>query len=225
VTETDPHYVESYRAHVENMKAMFEHDEAMSVALGGGDFTNVGNRELEILRRVGLAAGDRVIDVGCGSGRLAAALTTAFGYRIHYLGTDVVEELLEHARKVSNSSYQFELNLDLTIPADDESCDYIVFFSVITHLLHEESFRYLRDAVRALKPGGTIIATFLESQRHWSIFQRVVDIYDQPAKEPLVMFIERPMLQKWCDELGLTLEQVIDEGPLGQSIAVLQRPA
>ena len=113
----------------------------------------------------------------------------------------------------------------LTIPAEDDSCDFIVYFSVITHLLHEESFRYLRDAARALTPGGKIVATFLEARRHWSIFERVVDIYPlDHVNEPLVMFIERTMLEVWAEKLGLEIEQIISFDPPGQSVAVLRKP-
>jgi SAM-dependent methyltransferase len=221
------HFVDEYRTYVADIQAQFEHDQAMAIAVGGAgdDFDELGEEQMHLLQHFGLTAGDALVDVGCGSGRLARALGTEYGDRISYVGTDVVEELLAHARTVAPPSYRFELNTDLTIPAADASCDFIVYFSVVTHLLHEESFRYLRDAVRALKPDGTLVVTFLESGRHWSIFERVVDIYDLPVREPLVMFIERPMLEVWADKLGLEIEQIVSFDPPGQSIAVLRHRA
>ena len=38
----------------------------------------------------------------------------------------------------------------------------ILAFSVFTHLLHEESFIYLEDFKRVLKPGGSVVFSFLE---------------------------------------------------------------
>jgi ubiquinone/menaquinone biosynthesis C-methylase UbiE len=224
--EGNKHYVESYRAHVAAMQAQFDPDEAMAIAVGGGDFTAVGDGNASLLTHFGLAAGHTIVDVGCGSGRLAAGLTRMHGDAISYLGLDVVEDLLEYARSVADSSYTFALNTELTIPVADASCDFIVFFSVVTHLLHEESFRYLRDSARALKPGGKIVVTFLEAKRHWSIFERVVDIYALPdVNEPLVMFIERSTLETWVEKLGLEIAQIVSFDPPGQSVAVLRRPA
>ena len=220
------HYVAEYEEYVAWLNTQFDHDEAMAYAVGGGDFEKVGEWALSLLTNFGLADGHTVVDVGCGSGRLAAALSRSFGDRIAYLGLDVVEELLAHARTISDPSYTFALNTELTIPVPDSTADFIVFFSVVTHLLHEESYRYLRDAARALKPGGRLVVTFLESEKHWSIFERVVDIYDLPhVTEPLVMFIERPMLETWVAKLGLELEQVLTFDPPMQSIAVLRTPS
>ncbi|HEX7834278.1 MAG TPA: class I SAM-dependent methyltransferase [Pseudolysinimonas sp.] len=197
----------------------------MAIVVGGApdDFAARGDEQMRLLKHFGLAAGDSIVDVGCGSGRLALALSIEFGDELTYLGTDVVADLLHHARTVADPSYRFELNTELTVPVPDASCDFIVYFSVVTHLLHEESFRYLRDAVRALKPEGKLVVTFLESARHWSIFERVVDIYEVPGlHEPLVMFIERSMLEVWVDKLDLDIEQILSFDPPGQSIAVLR---
>ena len=219
----DAHYVQEYEAYVARMQKLFDHDEAMAYAVGGGDFAGVGEWELGLLSSVGLSAGQRIIDVGCGSGRLAAALTQRFGSRISYLGLDIVQTMLDYAKTVSDPSYEFAMNTELTIPAPDASCDFIVFFSVVTHLRHEESFRYLRDARRALKPDGRLAVTFLESNQNWSIFERVVDISEHPEiQEPMVMFIERPMLEVWADRLDFEIEQIINPGPSEQMFAVLQ---
>lgn len=220
---SDKRYVQEYEAYVARMQTLFAHDEAMAYAVGGGDFANVGEWELGLLTASGLTEGHRIIDVGCGSGRLAAALTRRFGNRISYLGLDIVQTMLDYAKTVSDPSYRFAMNTELSIPAPDASCDFIVFFSVVTHLLHEESFRYLRDARRALKPDGRLALTFLESKQNWSIFERVVEVSENPAiQEPLVMFIERPMLEVWADRLGLEIEKVLSPGPSEQMFAVLR---
>jgi SAM-dependent methyltransferase len=221
----EPHFVDDYRRYVNDLSQKFEHDDAMSFAVGGGDFTGAGEHQLQLLRHFGFGAGDRIVDVGCGSGRLAAVLSREYGAGIGYLGLDVVPELLEHAAQISDPSYSFATTTGLSLPIDDGECDVVVFFSVITHLRHEESYRYLRDAARAVRPGGLILASFLESERHWSIFERVVDIYGNPdVDEPAVVFVERPMLETWASKLGVEIEQIVAFDAPGQSVAVLRRP-
>jgi ubiquinone/menaquinone biosynthesis C-methylase UbiE len=215
-TEFYPQYLSEYRSYVARLQAELGNSDAMSYAVGGGDFEATGEAEAHLLARFGLTAGHTIVDVGCGSGRLATALSRQYGNAISYLGTDIVEDLLIHARQISHVSYVFQLNTDLTIPAADASCDFVVFFSVLTHLLHEQSYLYLRDAKRALKPGGKIVATFLEAKHHWPIFERVVAIYGR-VKEPLVMFTERPTLEAWAYHLGLRIIQFVPTDAPGQS--------
>ncbi len=218
------HYVADYRNYVDDIESRFDHEEAMAIVVGGGDFDDVGDEQAVLLGEFGLSAGDTIVDVGCGSGRLAAALTREYGADLTYLGLDVVQDLLDYAAAVSDPSYEFLMNTELTIPAENASCDFIVFFSVVTHLLQEESFRYLRDAAGALKPGGRIVVSFLEMSKHWTIFKRFVDLYESDVVEPLVMFIERPAIETWADKLGLEVEKMTSFTPPGQSIAVLRRP-
>src|ERR1700722_2792071 len=62
----------------------------------GGDFETVGHLEFQLLRSIGLKEESSVIDVGCGSGRLASQL--APWLRGPYLGTDILGTLLDYAR-------------------------------------------------------------------------------------------------------------------------------
>ena len=82
-------------------------EEAMQQAIGG-EFVTFGLLERELLRMYGLAEDDYVIDVGCGSGRLAKPLSELLKGK--YLGTDVVPDLLLHAEKLTNRpDWRFEV--------------------------------------------------------------------------------------------------------------------
>ena len=70
-------------------------NEAVRLAVGG-EFEAVGKLEYYLLRSLGLTTGHLVVDVGCGSGRLAQQLAPDKGIR--YIGTDVVPRLIESAR-------------------------------------------------------------------------------------------------------------------------------
>lgn len=210
-----PHFVRDYRALVAGTLASHPYDEAMQLAVGG-EFEAIGRQELAVLLAAGLQNGQAIIDVGCGSGRAATQLGRHF-QRLRYLGIDVVPELLEYAAKVSPRSYRFEVAPGLSIPAPDASADMICFFSVFTHLKHEESYRYLRDARRALKPGGRIVFSFLESAKNWNVFIEMVEAATVPHHNQL---IERSMIEAWARGLGLK-SMGYDWPELGQSVAVL----
>jgi len=181
---------------------------AMQAAIGG-EFEAFGILERELLIQSGLRPDGYVIDVGCGSGRLAKPLSEYLTGR--YLGTDVVPDLVAHARAlVERPDWRFEVVDGLTIPEADSQADVVCFFSVLTHLLHEESYVYLREAKRVLKPTGTIIFSFLEFSipSHWAVFAENVETIAED--HPLNIFISREAIGVWAAHLGLRVEAIYD---------------
>src|ERR1035437_18951 len=97
------------------------------------------------------------VDVGCGSGRLAAQLS-AFP-SVRFVGCDVVPRLLSYAKDIcQRDDWRFVEATGTAIPCPDGVADFVCFFSVFTHLCQEDIFRYLCEARRVLKPGGLVVA-------------------------------------------------------------------
>ena len=197
-------------------------DEAMHLAVGG-EFEALGQLEKMLLSHLGLRPEDYLIDVGCGSGRLARPLS---GYLTGpYLGIDVVPELIEYARGlVGRDDWRFELADGFRIPEKDGRADIVCFFSVFTHLLHEHSYLYLAEAKRVLKPHGRIVFSFLDFavSSHWDVFQSAVDTVPE-LSQPLVMFLSKDAIHAWAGRLGLKVE-IIQDGdvphiPLSSPVA------
>lgn len=243
VTETNP--LKTYPEFLERLRQNTQGDAALEAAVGG-EFINIGRLERALLEHLRLRADHCVVDVGCGSGRLAAQLSPIAPLR--YVGTDVVPDLLKHAAKITGrTDWKFVQTDGIEIPCENSSADFVCFFSVLTHLLHEDSFRYLREARRVLKPGGLIVLSFLEFQiySHWTVFDHTVN-QSRPG-DPLNQFISRDAIAAWAHHLDLVVENIwdgdkphipIDEdivwqdgqamkqmGALGQSVAVLRKPA
>jgi len=241
-------FVSSYRAHAERLvKATGSAESAMQQGVGG-NFDAIGVIERELLIQHGLRPQDYLIDVGCGSGRLAQQLPSYLTGR--YLGIDVVPEFVAHAQRLANrADWRFEVSDGIRIPEHDDQTDMICFFSVLTHLTHEQSYCYLAEAKRVLRPGGRIMFSFLEFRipDQWQIFESLLgQAYED---HPLVMFFDRDAIRAWSQHLGLEIERLIDGnvphvpiphpltfdggtvvhsmaklGPIGQSVCVLRKP-
>lgn len=220
--------------------------EAMERAVGG-DYERFGVLEHAALRELGgLRPDASVIDVGCGSGRLAVQLARHPGLR--YLGTDVVPSLLEYARRrAGRPDFRF-IHVDrVNIPAPDESADIVAFFSVLTHLLHEESYLYLAEAHRALKPGGRVVFSFLEyaTPIGWTVFEANLEwVRKRIVASQINVFMHRADIRLWARRLGFRVEEMrsgeagtVSVGPeeateavppggyaFGQSLCVLRKP-
>ena len=225
------HFVQDYERLVADLLAQYPVDEAMSRAVGG-DYESVGVLERAVLAHAGLRNGQRLIDLGCGSGRLAWALGQAV--QIEYLGIDIVQALLDYATKRSPAQYRFVLNRTLSIPADDGWADMVSAFSVFTHLLHHETYLYLEDIFRVLRPGGRLVFSFLEFgwPLHWPEFLLTADAQRRKTLPHLNQYTERAVIDLWCEKLGYVRERYIDgtdapwgnAPPLWQSLAILRKP-
>ena len=215
----------SYAEATSQLLGKYDRATAMSLAVGG-DYEFMGDALRVRLERFGLKEGDYLIDVGCGSGRLAYALSLS-KYRdtIRYLGIDIVPAMLEFAvEKCQCPSWRFELVTDLRIPEADECADMVCFFSVFTHLMQEESFIYLREAQRVLKPGGKIVISYFDmaDPKHWEIFESNVSSVRGRQSKPMDIFLSEDFLNVWAQKLNL--EILNGRAPdCGQRTCILQK--
>ncbi|HEU5081049.1 MAG TPA: class I SAM-dependent methyltransferase [Opitutaceae bacterium] len=201
-------YFNRYISHLNRLKAQMDTKAAFEAAVGG-DFLTVGKIELAVLKKFGLTDHSDVVDVGCGSGRLALQLAPFAA--VSYVGTDVVPELLEYARElVKRSDWRFVPTDGIKIPCGDDTADIITFFSVFTHITHEDCYRYLKEAKRVIRPGGRILISFLEFRirSHWEIFHQSL-LHRQP-EEPMNQFMDRDGLNAWANDLGLQVVEILD---------------
>ena len=146
--------------------------------VGMGDFRAIGEEMRGLLARVGgLRRTDRVLDIGCGIGRVAIPLTRSLDPSATYDGFDIVKKGIDWCRRhitprhpnfrfhlvdVRSSEYR-ERGADAShfrFPFDDASFDFAFATSLFTHLTFAETRQYLREARRVLAPGGRLFATF-----------------------------------------------------------------
>lgn len=215
----------SYQETMSRFLATFDRESAMSYIVGG-QYETMGEGLRRLVETHGLKDGDYLIDVGCGSGRLAWALSQSkFRDTIRYLGIDIVPEMLEFAaEKCGQPAWRFELILEPKIPEVDGCADMVCFISVFTHLMQEESFLYLREAQRVLKQGGLILASYLDinAPEHWKIFEANVNSAEARQSKPMDIFLCRDFLNVWAGKLDL--EILRDDPPgAGQRLCILRK--
>lgn len=170
-------------------------DEQTKGEIGPGDFRAVGEQFLGHFRDLGgLRRTDRVLDIGCGSGRMAAPLTVFLDpSRGSYEGFDVTEAGVSWCRHAyqQHPNFRFrhaEIQSDLyelahgvaaeeyRFPYEDREFDFVLLASIFTHLMPAVVEHYLDEISRVLKPGGTCFATY------YLMDPRVLDLSrDTPA--------------------------------------------
>lgn len=115
--------------------------------------------------RLGLRAGDRVIDMGCGAGRHAfemyrrGADVVAFDQDAEELaGVDELFAAMREAGEVPTGAEATSTRGDaLALPWPDGEFDRVVASEVLEHIPDDESA--IAELVRVLRPGGTIAVT------------------------------------------------------------------
>jgi ubiquinone/menaquinone biosynthesis C-methylase UbiE len=106
----------------------------------------------------GIAPGQTVVDVGCGTGNLSFAVLAAHpDTRVTGLDPDG-DSLRRAARKARRRGVPLTLVQGYAdrIPAEDGSVDHVLSSLALHHVDDDGRVAFARDALRALRPGGRI---------------------------------------------------------------------
>jgi SAM-dependent methyltransferase len=154
----------------------------LSDVVGGGDPEVVATEIVAALAtHVDLGAVRSILDIGCGCGRIATALTQHLNPTTHYVGVDIVRGLVEFGRNFISSRYpQFEFLLlddsnftydawrskgsgvDLLRLSDAtarDSVDLAISVSLFTHLDYASAVKILSAIGSMLAKGGQAFIT------------------------------------------------------------------
>jgi SAM-dependent methyltransferase len=149
------------------------------IHIGAGDFIKIGEEfKHHFINLGGLQPDDKVLDIGCGIGRMAIPLTGYLTQEGEYWGFDIVAEWIDWCQNrispkfsnfhflhsdVYNQHYNKNgqvLAQDFQFPFNDQSFDFVFLTSVFTHMLPLDLENYLSEIARVLKPGGKCLITF-----------------------------------------------------------------
>jgi len=110
----------------------------------------------ELLRQAGVGAGQRILDLGCGTGTLAAIVKRAHP-NAEVFGLDSDPDALKLAQmKLEANGVEVRLDQGLAsvLPYVHESFDTVLSSLFFHHLSFELKQEAMREAFRVLRPGG-----------------------------------------------------------------------
>lgn len=117
---------------------------------------DITNQRLRTLQTLGINAGERVLDVGCGTGFLAKELAMLVGEGGYVLGVDNSADMLEGGRERCAVFPQIELKQAAAddLPVADNSFDVVTCTQVLLYV--PDLTAVLAELYRVLKPGGRL---------------------------------------------------------------------
>lgn len=149
------------------------------IFIGSGDFRKQGDHLLDlVIKYADLKPDGKILDIGCGIGRLAVPLTRYLNASAKYEGFDIVKMGIDWcnnkiAAKYPNFNFLYvDLKNDLynlstdsearsfQFPYPQNSFDCVVLTSVFTHMMPNDVDNYLKQISLVMNINGKCLATF-----------------------------------------------------------------
>jgi SAM-dependent methyltransferase len=207
---------------------------------GLGEFWKHGQEVVDLVERyAGLRADDRVLDIGCGLGRVAWPLVQRLGPDGSYDGLDTQPVYIDwcrnglgldpararfHLASVYSSFYNAEGETrasDFRFPFDGDRFTLAIANSLFTHLLAADAVNYLREAARCLTSGGRLYATYfviddqsreaMQSGDTFPSFQHTIEhgLTSDPEKPEAAIAFDGEWLRQAYADAGYRLDQYV----------------
>ncbi len=200
----------------------------------------------ELSGRGFLAKNSSVLELGCGCGRNAIALSRFLGGAGSYAGQDVDREMIEWCQNnLQNERIKF-YHADLyskvynpdgkpveeyTFPAGDGSVSLIISVSLYSHLLSKDFAHYIKESGRVLFTGGHLHMTLflLDFVRprlgdRWTFSHKLDDCYVDSLRYPeAAVAYELKTVEKFLGESSLSIVDIYNKDNHQQTVIARKR--
>ena len=166
----------------------------------------------QAITRARLHADATVLEIGCGSGSLALAMSQ---FARHIVALDISDEMIriaeqkKQAQGVTNVSFKVGA-LDTSSQYEPASFDCIWAYSIL-HLLPDRQ-RTLQILFDLLKPGGTLISSNPCLGETWIPYGPIIRLMHWLGKAPSVHVFDRKTLFRELSEAGFVEIEERDVG-------------
>ncbi|TVP54332.1 MAG: methyltransferase domain-containing protein [Gemmatimonadales bacterium] len=161
----------------------------------------------------GVVEGDRVLDVGCGTGIVARSAVPLVGDEGHVVGVDLNQAMLETARMAAarlspSVEWRQEDAMELSFP--DDSFDRVLAQQVLQFV--EDPVGVLAELRRVLRPGGRLGLNVLRPIRYNPSYALLAEVLERHVGEEAGVMMRSPF-PEWS---GTRLREFVLEAGFGE---------
>ncbi|MHC5065107.1 MAG: class I SAM-dependent methyltransferase [Planctomycetota bacterium] len=161
----------------------------------------------DLLERVHLQAGERVLDVACGTGIVARYAAPRVGALGQVLGVELNPAMLEVARRAAAffDQVEFREGSALELPVENGEFDVALCQQAIMFIPDRELA--IREMFRALEPGGRVGLNVFRSLEHIPAFVALVAALEKHGSSTAADFMRAPFVMESVAQMRGLFEQ------------------
>ena len=178
------------------------------IALDWNEMVPFADRFSILLNKCNIGPGEKVMDIGAGTGRSSVSLEAMVGTGGKVVSVDFAFLMMQEAQKFPhNGALKYVCADALYLAFRDNYFDKIICYSAFPHFRDQK--RALLEMKRVLKPGGTLFIIHIEGSKTLNAFHK--NLGGAVGEDVLPAGIEMQMLMQKCRLVNI---EVIDSESL-----------
>jgi ubiquinone/menaquinone biosynthesis C-methylase UbiE len=155
-----------------------------------------------LIAAAGVQPGQRVLDIGCGTGYFARLLCRAVGPRGLVIGIDASRDMIDYANRTrATANCEFQVATAEALPFPAEHFDVVVSSLMLHHLPDDLRVAVLQEARRVLRTAGTLLVVEAQSTARQGVGWRLPGVHHFDRMARRVPGLEPIAVQAGFDEV------------------------